>query len=96
MNYTVNMDESELEIQVGDILERQRMVSELLSDDSCESIAYGPIRLKLVKPDEILPADMDNRIYSSIEVPIEEPIQSQVSQVTDEADKCVEKCMDEL
>lgn len=90
------MEESVLEIHVGDILHRQRIISDLLEEQFDSEIYYGPLTLEYMSDETISVVDVDDRVYTPIEIPESEDQKEVVPIVTERADNCVEQYFDEL
>jgi len=90
------MTESVLELQVGDIVFRQRLLSQLLFESSSgHSSTYGPLTLE-VQEEQILVSDIDDRVYTPIDVDTTLSEKEQVSDVLVQADNKVIQFYDDL
>lgn len=87
------MEETTFEKAIGDIIYRNRLISDLVHNETTES-AYGPLTLQRVD-DGILPTDFDGRVYETIPVP-DDPDKDDVLDARVQADKTVEQLHDEL
>lgn len=83
-----------IELKVGDLTYRCRIISDLLHSDTKE-VEYGPLSLRK-EGETIQCKDFDGRVYPEIEIPQESSQEDAVLEVVEEVDRLVEQVFEEL
>lgn len=90
------MSEVNIEVKVGDILTRKRLISSLLYE-SCDEVAYGPLTLRMLEDNEVIqPVDFDGRVYPTIELLDTDDSEKQINHLVTEVDNTVRQVYTEL